>query len=213
MAIHTLVLTSDSFSYNCNSIYLLSCTGNRARVPPSNGFILQTFWDLLEIELKPKGNKLLSVIELWTRSKQSDKPLNEWLTSTYNVVEVCDYPEDSKDRIIKDALIIGCSSDKAKDKIVQQGEAVTLNQVIEILQTDDAMIQTLQGLRNPDTIQQIHYASYEKKRNRQRLITILLLLANRTPVLQSCVTIAENPTARSMNPNAKPSMQNVKNVK
>ena len=93
-------------------------SGNRARSPPLNGFILQTFWDLLEIELKPKGNKLLSIIELWTHSKQSDKHLNKWLTSIYNLVEVCDYPEDSKDRIIRDALIIGCSSDKAKDKIV-----------------------------------------------------------------------------------------------
>ena len=105
-------------------------SGNRARVPPSNGFILQIFWDLLEIELKPKGNKLLSVIELWTCSKQSDKPLNEWLTSIYNLVEVCGYREDSEDRIIRNALIIDCSSDKAKDKIVQQVEAVTLNQVI-----------------------------------------------------------------------------------
>ena len=93
-------------------------SGNQARVPPLNGFILQTFWDLLEIELKPKGNKLLSIIELWTCSKQSDKPLNKWLASIYNLVEVCDYPEDSKNRIIRDALIIGCSSDKAKDKIV-----------------------------------------------------------------------------------------------
>ena len=114
--------------------------------------------------MKPKGNKLVAVIELWTHSKQSDKPLNEWLTSIYNLIEVCDYPEDSKDRIIRDALIIGCSSDKAKDKIVQQGEAVTLNQVIEILQTEDAMIETLQGLRNQEPVQQIHYVSYEKKK-------------------------------------------------
>ena len=89
-------------------------SGNKARVHPLNGFILQTFWDLLEIELKTKGNKLLSIIELWTHSKQSDKPLNGWLSSIYNLVEVCDYPEDSKDRIIRHALIIG----KAKDKIV-----------------------------------------------------------------------------------------------
>ena len=87
----------------------------------------------LDAESKPKGNKLLSIVELWTHSKQSNKPLNEWLTSVYNLVEVCDYPEDSKDRTIRDVLIIGCSSDKAKDKIVWQGEAVTLNQVIEIL--------------------------------------------------------------------------------
>ena len=57
-------------------------SGNRARIPPSNGYILQTFWDLLQIELKSKGNKLLSIIELWTRSKQSDKPLNEWLLAS-----------------------------------------------------------------------------------------------------------------------------------
>ena len=90
--------------------------------------------------------------------------MNEWLTSIYNLVEVCDYPEDSKDRIIRDALIIGCSSEKAKDKIVREGEAVTLNQVIEILQTEDAMIETLKGLRNPEQVQQIHYVSYEKKK-------------------------------------------------
>ena len=83
-------------------------------------------------------------------------------------MEVCDYPEDSKDRIIRDAVIIGCSSDKGKDKIVQQGEAVTLNQVIEILQTEDAMIETLQGLRNQEPVQQIHYVSYERKKKSRK---------------------------------------------
>ena len=36
------------------------------RKPLSSGFILKNYWDLLEAEFKPKGNKLLSVIELWT---------------------------------------------------------------------------------------------------------------------------------------------------
>ena len=34
------------------------------RKPISSGFILKNYWDLLEAEFKPKGNKLLSVIEL-----------------------------------------------------------------------------------------------------------------------------------------------------
>ena len=85
--------------------------------PISSGFILQNYWNLLEAEFKPKGNKLLSVIELWTRSRQGSKTLNEWLTYVYNLVESCDYG-DSNDRIIRDVLIIGCNSDKAKDKIV-----------------------------------------------------------------------------------------------
>ena len=34
------------------------------------------------------------------------------------------------DRIIRDVLIIGCNSDKAKDKIVRQGEKISLQEVI-----------------------------------------------------------------------------------
>ena len=54
----------------------------------SSGYKLQTYWDLLDEEFKPKGNKLLSIIELWTRSKQGDKPLNQWLTQIYNLVNI-----------------------------------------------------------------------------------------------------------------------------
>ena len=127
----------------------------------SSGYILQNYWNLLEAEFKPKGNKLLSVIELWTRSKQGSKTLNEWLTYVYNLVESCDYG-DSSERIIRDVLIIGCNSDKAKDKIVPQGEKVKLQDVIEILQLEDSTRQTLTEMTS--TTQKIHYASYEKKK-------------------------------------------------
>ena len=91
--------------------------GGRRRIL-SSGYKIQTYWDLLEEEFKPKGNKLLSIIKLWTRSKQGDKPLNEWLTQVYNLVNICKYPEDSTDRIIRDVLIVGCNSNHARDKII-----------------------------------------------------------------------------------------------
>ena len=127
----------------------------------SSGYILQNYWNLLEAEFRPKGNKLLSVIELWTQSKQGSKTLNEWLTYVYNLVESCDYG-DSSERIIRDVLIIGCNSDKAKDKIVRQGEKIKLQDVIEILQLEDSTRQTLSEMTS--TTQKIHYASYEKKK-------------------------------------------------
>ena len=127
----------------------------------SSGYILQNYWNLLEAEFKPKGNKLLSVIELWTQSKQGSKTLNEWLTYVYNLVESCDYG-DSSERIIRDVLIIGCNSDKAKDKIVRQGQKIKLQDVIEILQLEDSTRQTLTEMTS--TTQKIHYASYEKKK-------------------------------------------------
>ena len=130
-------------------------------IPLSSGYILQNYWDLLEAEFRPKGNKLLSVIELWTRSRQGSKTLNEWLTFVYNLVESCNYG-DSSERIIRDVLIIGCNSDKAKDKIVWQGEKIKLQEVIEILQLEDSTRQTLSEMTS--TTQKIHYASYEKKK-------------------------------------------------
>ena len=137
----------------------------------SSGYKLQTYWDLLDEEFKPKGNKLLSIIELWTRSKQGDKPLNQWLTQIYNLVNICKYPEDSTDRIIRDVLIVGCNSNHARDKIIRQGEAVTLNQVIEILQTEESTHSTMQQIQGYDkkSTGSIYYQTYDSRSKRSKV--------------------------------------------
>ena len=143
--------------------------GGRRRIL-SSGFQVQTYWDLLDEEFKPKGNKLLSIIELWTRSKQGDKPLNQWLTQVYNLVNICKYPEDSTDRIIRDVLIVGCNSNHARDKIIRQGEAVTLNQVIEILQTEESAHSTMQQIQgyNKKSTGSIYYQSYDSRSKKSK---------------------------------------------
>ena len=137
----------------------------------SSGYKLQTYWDLLDEEFKPKGNKLLSIIELWTRSKQGDKPLNQWLTQIYNLVNICKYPEDSTDRIIRDVLIVGCNSNHARDKIIQQGEAVTLNEVIEILQTEESTHSTMQQIQSYDkkSTGSIYYQTYDSRSKKSKV--------------------------------------------
>ena len=136
----------------------------------SSGYKLQTYWDLLDEEFKPKGNKLLSIIELWTRSKQGDKPLNQWLTQIYNLVNICKYPEDSTDRIIRDVLIVGCNSNHARDKIIRQGEAVTLNEVIEILQTEESTHSTMQQIESYDkkSTGSIYYQTYDSRSKKSK---------------------------------------------
>ena len=137
----------------------------------SIGYKVQTYWDLLDEEFKPKGNKLLSIIELWTRSKQGDKPLNQWLTQVYNLVNICKYPEDSTDRIIRDVLIVGCNSNHARDKIIRQGEAVTLNEVIEILQTEESTHSTMQQIQSYDkkSTGSIYYQTYDSRSKKSKV--------------------------------------------
>ena len=144
--------------------------GGRRRIL-SSGYKVQTYWDLLDEEFKPKGNKLLSIIELWTRSKQGDKPLNQWLTQIYNLVNICKYPEDSTDRIIRDVLIVGCNSNHARDKIIRQGEAVTLNEVIEILQTEESTRSTMQQIQGYDkkSTGSIYYQTYDSRSKKSKV--------------------------------------------
>ena len=137
----------------------------------SSGYKVQTYWDLLDEEFKPKGNKLLSIIELWTRSKQGDKPLNQWLTQVYNLVNICKYPEDSTDRIIRDVLIVGCNSNHARDKIIRQGEAITLNEVIEILQTEESTHSTMQQIQSYDkkSTSSMYYQTYDSRSKKSKI--------------------------------------------
>ena len=143
---------------------------NAEEAPLSSGFQVQTYWDLLEEEFKPKGNKLISIIELWTRSKQGNKTLNEWLTYVYNLVEACNYG-DSTDRIIRDVLIIGCESDRAKDNIIRRGETITLNETIEILQTEASTNSTLrqfQEIQKKPTAS-VYYQAYDSRSKKSKV--------------------------------------------
>ena len=87
----------------------------------------------------------------------------------YNLVELCDYG-DSKDRIIRDVLIIGWNFDKAKDKIVRQGEKIKLQEVIEILQIEDSTRQTLSEMNSTGqkNFSSISYVSYDKKKSKSK---------------------------------------------
>ena len=138
--------------------------------PPSSGYILQTYWDLLEEELKPKDNRLISIQELFSeKSRQGNRTLNNWLTYVYNLVEICNYG-NSKDRIIRDLLFVGCSSHHAKDAIIRKGEDVSLQEILNILQLEESTRNALQ-LVNPNPITppaQVHYASYENNKKSRK---------------------------------------------
>ena len=160
----------------------------------SSGYKVQTYWDLLDEEFKPKGNKLLSIIELWTRSKQGDKPLNQWLTQVYNLVNICKYPEDSTDRIIRDVLIVGCNSNHARDKIIRQGEAVTLNEVIEILQTEESTHSTMQQIQNYDkkSTGSIYYQTYNSRSKKSKVSNEQNSSSSPTGSKKKCFRCGEN---------------------
>ena len=72
--------------------------------------------------------------------------------------------------LLIELLIIGCESDRAQDKIIRRGESITLNETIEILQTEASTNSTLRQFQEiqKKPIQQIHYQSYEKSKKSKK---------------------------------------------
>ena len=140
------------------------CQG-RVTNPISSGYLLDTYWEPLEKELRPKSNNVLLIMELWTDCKQGNMPLSEWITKVYNLVELCEYEEEFKDRVIRDVLIIGCNSTPACDKIVRKGSKITLDQVIDLLQFEDHFSETVQAYNSHSTgSKDLHYLKYDTKK-------------------------------------------------
>ena len=97
-------------------------------------------------------------------------------------IQSCKYLQVSRrstDRIIRDVLIVGCNSNHARDKIIRQGEAVTLNEVIEILQTEESTHSTMQQIRAMTRSLQVPYTI------RHTIVEVRnpKFLTNRIPVL------------------------------
>ena len=76
---------------------------------------LNTYWDLMEF--KPKANKIISIIELWSKTKQGSTSLNEWITRVYNMVTECNYADDRETNL----QIVGCNSPRTKDNGTEIG--------------------------------------------------------------------------------------------
>ena len=90
------------------------------------GNLPATYINKLREFFKPKQNKLMAIREVWTDFQQGNEELNSWITRVSNAVQLADYrtlPDGMtiKDRIVRDILLNGCNSQKAKTRIMKEG--------------------------------------------------------------------------------------------
>ena len=69
------------------------------------------------------------------------------------------YTGDAKDRVLRDTIISGLTSDKIRAKIVKEGHGVDLNQVMEIVRLE---VSTQQHLKRMQETAKIHYVQRGK---------------------------------------------------
>ena len=64
--------------------------------------------------------------------------LPEFITKATHLVESSTYPSQARERIQKGAIVIGIKSEKAYYKCVEKGIDLTLQEVLEIVQSEDS---------------------------------------------------------------------------
>ena len=116
---------------------------NRWWKPEQYQQVLWTFWR----NIAPKSNALIIVVEL-KRLFQGSMSLEDFHTKALRLVKEAEYPEgDTSNRILRNTVINGLSSDKIHAKVIKEGKGVTLPRVIEIAQLDVSTQNILKGYR------------------------------------------------------------------
>ena len=99
----------------------------------------------------------------------------------FNLVEVCGYG-DSKNRIIRDILIKGCASDKARESIIRKGDKIKYSEVIEFYKQKMQRVIHMKPLKNSILLlgrsNQLQFTMLRMRspRNPSRIQILMLLL-------------------------------------
>ena len=128
------------------------------------GNLQQTYFDKLDAFFKPKQNTMMAIREVWTNFQQGNDELNSWIARISNAVQLCEHHNlpngvNIKDRLVRDILLSGCNSQKAKTRIMKEGAGIGLQAVINILQEEKQST-----LFEP---KQVNYVKYDARKGKK----------------------------------------------
>ena len=97
--------------------------------------------------MKPQSNYILT--RFYLRSlKQSNRPLDEFLTEAQLLIQNSGYPADMNNELLLDALVFVVDSDTVRKKCIAEGNKVTLQKAREIARKEEATKIQLAAMTN-----------------------------------------------------------------
>ena len=86
---------------------------------------------------KPKSNAIAAASN-FRRLEQGDLSLAEYIDKATILCDQREYPPEARDRLLRDAIVIGLRSKEFYYKCIEKGSSLTLEEAIEIAQNQDA---------------------------------------------------------------------------
>ena len=88
---------------------------------------MNTYWTQFENYIHPQTNQLIAVVEL-KQLFQGSLSLEDFHTKALRLVTQAGYTGDAKDRVLRDTIISGLTSDKIRAKNCERGSWSKLEQ-------------------------------------------------------------------------------------
>ena len=102
------------------------------KIIDANRINIERYFKLFEEHISPKLNAFIAIVELKRLFQCSMSP-EDFHTKALRLVKEAEYPEgDTQNRVLKDTIISGLTSDKIQAKVIKEGKDVTLARVMEI---------------------------------------------------------------------------------
>jgi hypothetical protein len=78
-----------------------------------------TYYERFEAYVKPKSNNIFARYKFHNIVHQEKEPFEQFLTKLKIEVKYCGYKDP--DEMVRDRVVIGCYSQKVRDKLIQEG--------------------------------------------------------------------------------------------
>ena len=124
-----------------------------------------TYWTQFENYIHPQTNQLIAVVEL-KQLFQGSLSLEDFHTKALRLVQQAGYEGDARDRVLRDTIISGLTSDKIRAKIVKEGHGVNLNRVMEIARLEVSMQQHLDRMQETAKVNYVQYGKSTKSKKK-----------------------------------------------
>ena len=119
--------------------YLLLWVGQQGRdvyktwkdISATDAKKLETFYTRFKNHVQPKLNPIFARYCFYNEVQGSDN-IDSFVTRLKHKAHDCDFKES--DNMIRDRIVFGCSSEKCREKLINEGDKLTMDKAIQIVQ-------------------------------------------------------------------------------
>ena len=139
--------------------YLMIWVGDKGRTIYENWTLtaderkrLKTYLDKFEAHVKPKTNIVYNRYKFQSRV-QNEEPFDQFVIDLQTLVRDCAY--DNPEEMVRDRIVFGIKSQKAREKLICEGSDLTLNKTLDLVRSYEIAKAQSQKMQGDSTVNSI----------------------------------------------------------